>query len=71
MKRIKTVIDIIQEVFFLLCKMSEYIKWKELQCQIPLRTDESKNRETMFEKLLCPLNCTYDQGDPGLYFQLI
>lgn len=57
-------------LLFLLYKMSEYIKWKELQCQISLRTDESKRREILFEKLLCSLNCTYDYGNTGLYFQI-
>lgn len=30
-----------------------------------------KKQETLFEKLLYPLNCTYDYGDTGLYFQIM
>lgn len=57
-------------LLFLLYKMSEYIKWKDLQYQIPLRTDQSKKREILFEKPLCSLNCTYDHENTGLYFQI-
>lgn len=34
-------------LWFLLYKMSEYIKWQELQCQIFLRVDKSKSQEIL------------------------
>lgn len=75
MKGIGRFIDTIQKFCCSFCiKRLEYIKWKDLQCQIPLRTDDSKKQqqqEILSEKRLCPRHCTYIYGDIRLYFQIM